>query len=321
MSTAVDAGSPVRWPGLDGAPRARFALAIVGDIRVELRTELPDRSFTELTDDHLGYAPVRAVVAGTAINLARHAVGYFRDITVIGRIGDDAFTPIIRQCLRDLGVTDRLSAEPGTPNGFSVMLRDRPAADQRGVRLLVAGDEAPSRRTSAADLHRSAAEVERADVLFVDGYALLSPVSRAGLRAAIRIARAAGTLVAFDLVPHDIDRRLTLADVLPVLSEADVILTEAPTVAGLLGLPVPVDSGGARGLLPALDRALDQAPSGRPPLWLLRFGATHLENALAYQRDRVLVEYPTGYGPGVPRTGYGDRLAVSELYWWLSRTR
>jgi sugar/nucleoside kinase (ribokinase family) len=320
MSTAVDARSPMHWPGLDGAPRTRFSLAVVGDVRVELRTELADRSFTELTEDHLGYAPVRAVVAGTAINLARHAVGYFRAITVIGRIGDDAFTPVIRQCLRDLGVTDRLSAEPGTPNGFSVMLRDRPASDRHGVRLLVAGDGAPSGRVSAADLHRSAAVVERADVLFVDGYALLSPVSRVGLRAAVRIARAAGTLVAFDLVPHDIHRRLPLQDVLPVLAEANVILTEVPTVAGLLDRPVASDADGARELLPALDQA-PAGPQGRRPLWLLRFGATHLENALAYQRDRLLLEYPTGYGPGVQRTGYGDRLAVCELYWWLSRTR
>lgn len=318
MDTAVATWSPVHWPGLDGAPRARFSLAVVGDVCIEFRTELADRSFTELTDDHLGYAPARAVVAGTAVNLARHAVGYFCAITVISKIGDDPFTPIIRHCLRDLGVADRLRVEPGSPNGFSVMLRDRPAAGGRGVRLLVTGDEPPSRRLSAADVQRSAAALERADVLFVDGYSLLSPISRDGTRAAVRLARAAGTLVAFDLVPHDIDKRLPLGDVLPILADADVIITEAPTAAGLLAHPVPRDSAAAHELLPALDQALNRV-TDRRPLWFLRFGETHLENTLAYRRDRLLLEYPTGYRPGMQRTGYGDRLAISELYWWLSR--
>jgi sugar/nucleoside kinase (ribokinase family) len=318
MGTAVATWSPVQWPGLDGAPRARFSLAVMGDVCIEFRTELADRSFTELTDDHLGYAPARAVVAGTAVNLARHAIGYFRAITVIGKIGDDPFTPIIRHCLRDLGVADRLRVEPGTPNGFSVMLRDRPAAGGRGVRLLVTGAEPPSRRLSPSDVRRSATVLERADVLFVDGYSLLSSVSRDGMHTAVCVARAAGTLVAFDLVPHDIDKRLSLDDVLPVLADADVIITEVPTVAGLLARPVPRDSAAARDLLPVLDQALDRV-TDRRPLWFLRFGETHLEGTLAYRRDRLLLEYPTGYRPGMQRTGYGDRLAVSELYWWLSR--
>jgi sugar/nucleoside kinase (ribokinase family) len=318
MGTAVDTWSPVQWPGLDGAPRARFSLAVVGDVCIEFRTELADRRFTDLTDDHLGYAPAHAIVAGTAVNLARHAIGYFRAITVIGKIGDDPFTPIIRHCLRDLGVADRLRVEAGVPNGFSVMLRDRPPTGGRGVRLLVTGTEPPSRRLTEADVRRSSAALERADVLFVDGYSLLSPVSRAGMRAAVRVARAAGTLVAFDLVPHDIDRRLPLDDVLPFLADADVIITEAPTVAGLLARPVPREPAGARELLPALDGALGRVTE-RTPVWFLRFGATDLENTLAYQRDRLLLEYSTGYRPGMRRTGYGDRLAVSELYWWLSR--
>ncbi|MCW2900533.1 MAG: hypothetical protein JWO67_2798 [Streptosporangiaceae bacterium] len=320
MTTALAAWSPVEWPGLHRAPRPRFGLTVLGDVRIELRSELPERSFTELTEDHLAYAPAQAVVAGTAINLARHAVGYFRAITVLGKIGDDPFTPIIRRTLRELGVADRLSAEPGMPNGFSVMLRDRGTPGRRGVRLLVAGEESPSGRLSAADVRRCAPALERADVLFVDGYSLLSPLSREGLRAAVRLARAAGTLVAFDLVPHDIHLRLRPEDVLPFLAAADVILTEAPTVAGLLGRPVPLDSAGAHGLLPALDRALAEAGHGGP-LWFLRFGDTHLEFTLAYRRGSLLMEYPTGYRAGAQRTGYGDRLAVSELYWWLSQGR
>ncbi|MGH3243890.1 MAG: hypothetical protein ACRDNL_26155, partial [Spirillospora sp.] len=101
--------------------------------------------------------------------------------------------------------------------------------------------------------------------------------------------------------------------VLPALALADLVISEAPTLARLLGRPVPVTGREARELLPVLDRAVP----GRP-LWLLRFGATSLEHVLAYRRERLLAEYPSGYGDGVERAGFGDRLAASELYWWLS---
>lgn len=302
------------WPGVDPSPEPRFSLLIVGDVRIEVRAQLPDRRFTDLTADHLGYTAVDGLVAGTAVNLARRSAGVFRSVTVAGKIGDDAFTPVIRRTLHDLGVRDLLTADPGTPNGFTLMLRDRPDPGGHGVRLLVAGDAAPSARLSARDVHRFAPAIEDADALFLDGYALLSPASRAALLAAARIAHPAGTLVAFDLVPHDIHARLAPADALPVLDSADVVISAATTLAHLAGRPPARDSAGVRRLLRALD-----GMSGRDPLWLLRFGATGMEHVLAYRRGTLLIEYPTGYGTNGERAGYGDRLAVSELYWWLSR--
>lgn len=56
----------------------------------------------------------------------------------------------------------------------------------------------------------------------------------------------------------------------------------------------------------------------RAGLWLLRFGATQLERVLAYRRERLLLEYGTGYEDGAARAGFGDRLVACELYWWLS---
>lgn len=150
-------------------------------------------------------------------------------------------------------------------------------------------------------------------MLVTDGYSLLSPVSREALHAAVGIARDAGTKVAFDLVPHDVDARLPADAVLPTLALADLVISEAPTLARLLGRPAPAAGPEVRELLPVLDRVVP----GRP-LWLLRFGATSLEQVLAYQRECLLAEHPSGYGDGVERAGFGDRLAASELYWWLS---
>ncbi|MFI0453010.1 PfkB family carbohydrate kinase [Actinomadura sp. 6N118] len=343
MGTAgVDAGEatarpPVVWPGLDGVTDRRFDLLVIGDVRLEVRAELHGMRFTDLTADRLAYADASAVVAGTAVNMARSATGYFRHVGLFTRIGDDDHTESIRRELSRLGVRDLCRVDAGMPNGVAVMVRDDAPAGP-GVRLLIAAQNAPSRRLSEADVRRAAAEIRAADVVFLDGYALLSPISRAATYAAARIANESGTLVAFDLVPHDIDGRVPMCEVLPLLALTDVIVTEAATVARLLGAPhaaakqgvmgEPRGSGGrppeetarhaeTRELLPLLDRSV-----GGRPLWLLRFGETNLENVLAYRRGQggegLLLEYASGYGEGIERAGFGDRLASCELYWWLS---
>ncbi|NDU72641.1 hypothetical protein GWI34_08375 [Actinomadura sp. DSM 109109] len=312
-------GSPVQWPGLDGAAERRFALFVIGDAGVEVRASLPDVSFAEIGADRLCYAPARVMAAGTAVNLARSAVRYFRRVGVLAKVGDDDYTGAIRRELRRIGAADRLVVEPGVPNGVSVMLRDRDRTRDGGgpgVRLLVVQDEPPARRLSAADVRAAAAGIEAADALAVDGYSLLAPGSREALREAVRTARAAGTRVAFDVVPHDIDARLPASRVLPDLEGADLVVSEAPTLARLLGLPPPRGVREPRDLLPVLDRAV---PGDR--LWLLRFGPTSLERVLAHRRGRPPLVYSTGYAAGDRRAGYGDLLISCELYWWLSGGR
>jgi sugar/nucleoside kinase (ribokinase family) len=313
MGTAqVTARSPVDRPGLDGADR-RFSLLVMGDVWIEVRADLPGTRFAEVTEDRLVYAATKAVVSGTGVNLARTATRYFRRTALLAKVGDDDYTAVIRRELRRLKIRDLLRVEHNGANGVAVMLRDQAPGQGHGVRLLVAAREGPNRRINENDVQQAAGEIRRADAIFVDGYALLGADSRAALRAAAHTAREAGTLVAFDLVPHDIDARLAASDVLPLLELADVIITEAPTVARLLGQPESKESAGVHALLPVLDRSVP----GRP-LWLLRFGATSLERVLAYQSERVRLEYPSGYGGGVERAGFGDRLAACELYWWLS---
>ncbi|MFC9978017.1 carbohydrate kinase family protein [Spirillospora sp. NPDC127200] len=313
MERARAARPPVAWPGLEGVADRRFALVVLGDVRIEVRAALPELRFTELTADRLTYAPARVLVAGTAVNLARRATAYFGRVAVVGKVGDDDFTAPIRRELRRLGVRDLLHAEPGAANAVSVMLRDRATGDGPGVRLLVAEEHAPSRRLAAADVRRAAGEIRRADVLCTDGYALLSPISAGALRLAAGIARRAGTLVVFDVVPHDVDSRPAAAGLAQTLCLADVVISEVPTLARLLGLAVSADAAGVRALLPALDGLVP----GRP-LWLLRYGPGSLEHAVAYRHGELLLEYDTGYGRGVERAGFGDRLAAAELYWWLS---
>ncbi|MEO3785140.1 carbohydrate kinase family protein [Actinocorallia sp. B10E7] len=287
--------TPARWLG--SPPEPRFTLTVLGDVRIELRARIPAR-FTGMDTDRLVYAPLRPLVAGTAVNFARNAREHFKHIGILGRVGDDSFTPVIRAALRDLGVTDLLYADPEQENGCAVMLRDP------GARLLVAGERAP--RLTSDDVRAGRAAIAASDLLVADGYALLEERSRAALLEAMALARSHGTPVAFDLVPHDLPDRLSLSGVLPALELADVVITEVPTLAGLLEEDAPLP-----GRLDGL--------TGHDPLWLLRDGPTALEHVLAYRRGRLRLDYPTGFRSGVTeRTGFGDRLTASELYWWLS---
>jgi sugar/nucleoside kinase (ribokinase family) len=284
--------TPARW--LASAPEPRFSLTVLGEVRIEMRAHSP-APFTSLSADRLVYAPVRPLVAGTAVNLARHASDFFKSVSVLGRIGDDAFTPVIQDRLRDLGVTDLLQVDPDCANGCSIMLWDP------SVRLLVAGDPAP--RVTPSDVRAAREAIASSDLLFADGYALLDATSRAALLEAVQIARSTGTRVAFDLVPHDLPARIGPESLIPVLACADVVITEMTTVSGLLGKPAE--------LLPALDRLVAHAP-----LWLLRHPG--MDRTLAYQRGEIHLEYPTENGTG-EEAGFGDRLAAGELYWWLSQ--
>ncbi|MGH3240494.1 MAG: hypothetical protein ACRDNL_08940, partial [Spirillospora sp.] len=130
----VPSPSPAEWPGLDGADERRFALFVLGDVGIEVRATLPDVRFAEVDADRLTYAPARAMVAGTAVNMARAATRYFHRVGVLGKVGDDDFTPVIRRELRRIGADDHLRVEPGVPNGVSVMLRDHAGGGGAGVR-------------------------------------------------------------------------------------------------------------------------------------------------------------------------------------------
>jgi len=305
--------SPVAWPGLYGAEHRRFRLAIIGDVRIEFRTSLPGQRFVDITRDSLVYAPFRVLVSGTAVNLASRAIEYFQQVRVFAKIGNDSFTPIIREHVRKLGVGGRLVVAEDLPNGFTAMLHENPenTRPEEATRLLIASQPAPSWALSSEDVHTFLPDLCDADMLFVDGYSLLSSSCRSALADATRHARSIGIKIAVDLVPHDIDRRLALSDLMSILAAADLIVTEAGTVARLVERP------NARDRMAELLPALDEAVPGRP-LWLLRHGAGSMEKVLAYQHGGVLLHYQTGCSAWPESTGFGDRITACELYWWLS---
>src|SRR6266705_3187356 len=54
---------------------ARLRITIIGEIRIDIRTQLTAHRFADLVKDDLEIAPVRVTSAGTAINIASYVVG------------------------------------------------------------------------------------------------------------------------------------------------------------------------------------------------------------------------------------------------------
>jgi sugar/nucleoside kinase (ribokinase family) len=165
-------------------------------------------------------------------------------------------------------------------------------------------------RLSTADIAKCRTPIQQADLLVADGYLLLHEDSRRAVLAAARTASIARTRFCLDLVPHDIERYLSVRQVAVCVDKADIVISGARTVARLMSLhasyPYPAD-----GILP-LARALGRYFDDRIT-WLLRFGDGDMDQVAVCRGGVVRSRYPTGYRECVEKTGFGDRIASTEL--------
>lgn len=295
----------------------RFRVTVMGDARIDLRAELRQRRFVEVTSDHHEQVNIATHVGGTAMSFAEAAVSHFAEVRVLAAVGDDPWTSEIVNACADLGVTPCLQTLPGVANALVVVLRDARTADHPdGVRLLVAQAPAPYDQLDESAVSRFDSSIADADALVIDGYALLHESSARGLDLATRIADAAGVPVCFDLVPHRLDQHVGWPRLVPLLRRSSLVVTEAHTLARLLGVPI-ADPFGAQdaadlvGLLP-------EAVAGPRRTWFVRFGHGMMDETVAISPGHHRSYYRTGYRQSDQIAGYGYRVGAAELKWWLT---
>lgn len=247
-------------------------------------------------------------VSGTAVNLARHARRSFSAVDVISCIGTDHFAGVIRSALDDLGVRCHLQEVPDVRNGTSLLVRE---PDVQGPRLLVASRATPVSRLSVEHVRGVRPVVEGADVLFADGYLALHEASREAMTEAAHMARAAGVVFCFDLLPHHAERYFSLTDLQEILQASDIVISSARTLARLLALDDPYPYR-VEDVTSLVRRNLSDGP-GSGATWLLRFGVKDLQKTAVCRKGEVCVMYDTGYLAAEERSEYGDRLAAREL--------
>lgn len=308
--------SPV---GLIGAPESaarRFKVCVVGDARIDVRATLRRLQFADVVRDHHEPMPVDTSIGGTAVGFAVAGVAHFAEVTLIAAVGDDGWTDRIRRRLEGLGVVACLQVVPDVPNAVVLVIRDAAGSGgTAGTRLLIAQAPAPydDLDTALVAGHRWA--IDSADALVVDGYALLAPRSAAAVDLAMSLAHRSGVPIWFDVVPHRIDERFSLAELAPWLERASLVTVEAPTLARLCDVPVrdSYDDGSVLSLVEGLPDRL--RASGRT--WFVRYGLGNMDRTVAVGPGRYRTAYATGYAHAAEPTGYGYRVGAAELKWWL----
>lgn len=308
--------SPV---GLIAAPESesrRFRVCVVGDARIDLRASLRRLRFTDLERDHHEPLPVDTTIGGTAVGFAVAGVAHFAEVTLIAAVGDDGWTDQIRERLDGLGVVACLQVVPDMPNAVVLVIRDAAGSGgSAGTRLLIAQTPAPYDDLDTALVTRHRWAIDSADALVVDGYALLAPRSAAAVDLAMSLAHRSGVPIWFDVVPHRIDERFSLAQLAPWLERASLVTVEAPTLARLCDVPVQdaYDDGAVLSLVEGLPDRL--RASGRT--WFVRSGLGNMDRTVAVGPAHYRTAYSTGYAQATEPTGYGYRVGAAELKWWL----
>lgn len=283
-----------------------YSVTVLGDIRIEYRATLALAEFGKPPVDHFEFAPIDFVVAGTAVNFALAARSIFKKVNVISRIGTDEFTPMLNGYLGSICSSYRLGRSEGR-NGIVLLIRD-----MRSTRVLVSGIPTPSADITVKDIDMAMDALNESDIFITDGYLLLADQARSAVKYAISEARKRRVVVCFDIVPHDVYNYMTSDEIIEVVREADIVISNARTLAALLGLAAPYPF--AHELLPPLVQALEDWCPGRR--WHLRYGWKEVEYTSIVEGRNFISTYASHATPET-LSGLGDRLAAKELFDFL----
>ncbi len=183
--------------------------------------------------------------SNVAIGLARLGV----PVTWVSRVGDDAFGSLITRELRGEGVHVLTAVDGQTPTGL--MVKEHRCGTPWRVRYYRAGSAASRLSPADVDDARVTAAIAAARVLHLTGItAAISDSALAAVRRAVEIARAAGTLVSFD-----VNHRTALwsdAQAAPVLAQlcgsADLVFAGESEAALVLSTSATDERALAEGL-------------------------------------------------------------------------
>jgi sugar/nucleoside kinase (ribokinase family) len=162
---------------------SRPRVVVVGDVAVDV-VVAPDAPVVTGADVP---ARIRTCAGGAGANTAAWLARLGADVTLVGRVGDDAAARAAEADLRAGGVRPVLAVDPQLPTCTVVVLLEA------GERTMLS-DRGAAARLSPADLP----PLDGADHLHLSGYVLLDASSRAAGLAALAAARAAGLTTSVD---------------------------------------------------------------------------------------------------------------------------
>lgn len=198
-------------------------IVVLGDIAVDIISTLR----TPLRRGSDAPATVRTVPGGSGANVAVWLARLGRQVTFVGRIGDDPFGRWLVDDLRAEGVRPALTVDPARGTGAIQVLvepdGERTMVPDRGANAAWAPDDVPAELIASAEL------------LHVVGYVLLDAESRPGALTAMAIARAHGVPVSLDPSSHGPLSDLGPGGLWALVGRPDIILANRQETAVLTG--------------------------------------------------------------------------------------
>ena len=214
-------GEPVIRP-LMPPPR----LLVIGDIAWDVLL----RPSGELVWGADVYGHVDLMPGGSAANVAVWARRQGAEVTLVGQVGDDRLGRLMHEHLADEGVGDHVHVVPGGQT-MRIGVVIRPDAEHAFVT-----DHSRPLRLTADDLPLSL--LDRADAVFLNGYAVFMAGSAAFAAPLLAEARRRGLLVAFDPSSFSLIRAHREASLLDAIGPIDILLSnEAEALALAPGAP------------------------------------------------------------------------------------
>jgi len=159
----------------------------IGDVMLDIVAQIP----TSPHELHLGN-DTRTVISthggGAGANVASWLAVLGNDVTMVGRIGDDAAGSAITSEFDALGISYGDIVKEGLHTGVVICL-----VDPSGERTMLA-DNGANAGLALTDLP----SLDGVDAIYVTGYALLAPASRPGVLAMIHAINARNIPIFFD---------------------------------------------------------------------------------------------------------------------------
>lgn len=198
-------------------------IVVLGDIAVDIVSTLR----APLARGSDAPAEVRLMPGGSGANVAVWLARLGRQVTYVGRVGDDLFGRWLSADLAAEGVDRALTVDPARRTAVIQVLvepgGERSMVPDRGANAFWTGDEAPETLIAGAEL------------LHVVGYVLLDAESRRGALRAMQYARAHGVPISLDPSSHAPLARLGAEGFWSLMSPVGILLpnrTEARVLGG-----------------------------------------------------------------------------------------
>jgi ribokinase len=238
------------------------------------------------------YGHVDLLPGGSAANVAVWARRQGAAVTLIGQVGDDPFGQLMRTHLATEGVVDFVSVVPGG-HTMRIGVVIRPDAEHAFVT-----DHSHPLRLTPDDLPLSL--LDRADAVFLNGYAVFMAGSASFASALLAEARRRGILVAFDPSSFSMIRSYGPAKLLDEIGRLDILLANEDEAQALLA------GGPLSGLLAhAAVAVVKQGGHGATAL--------HASGAESAGAQRITVADTTGAGDGFDAAFLVEYLAHRDL--------